>query len=105
MAHPSPWRWRKGPDGGQAVSGLTNAIRRFRGLSGTAAQAHHSAGEGDKGHDQLPMVLPKVIDDAVAAPRGPALIKVHAHIMYFVLPIPPEVDGLSVACRPSRLIA
>jgi hypothetical protein len=41
------------------------------------------------------MVLPKVIDDAVAGARGPTLIKVHAHIMYFVLPIPPEVDGLS----------
>jgi hypothetical protein len=49
----------------------------------------------DEGHDQLPMVLPKVIDDAVAGARGPTLIKVHAHIMYFVLPIPPEVDGLS----------
>jgi hypothetical protein len=40
------------------------------------------------------MVLPKVIDDAVAG-ASPTLIKVHAHIMYFVLPIPPEVDGLS----------
>jgi hypothetical protein len=41
------------------------------------------------------MVLPKVIGDAVAGARGPTLIKVHAHIMYFVLPIPPEVDRLS----------
>jgi hypothetical protein len=51
------------------------------------------------------MVLPKVIDDAVAGARGPTLFEVHVRIMYFVLPIPPGGRTVGIlACRPSRLI-
>ena len=60
-------------------------------------QAPPNSRPSDESYDQLPMVLPKVIDDAVAGARGPTLFEVHARIMYFVLPIPPEVDGLSEA--------
>jgi hypothetical protein len=38
------------------------------------------------------MVLPKAIDGDMAGAGGPTLIKVHARVMYFVLPVPPDVD-------------
>jgi hypothetical protein len=80
---------RPRPDSAEAVGAFPSVPQT---CSGTAAHAPPETGRRDEHHEQPPMVLPKVIDDDVAGARGPTLIKVHARVMYFVLPVPPDVD-------------